>query len=45
VTLGQLKTLFMLRGEGPVSIGRIAETFGIGAAAASGYAPGPRITG
>lgn len=37
VTLGQLKTLFMLRGEGPLSIGRIAESFGIGAAAASGY--------
>ncbi len=37
VTLGQLKTLFMLRREGPLSIGRIAETSGIGAAAASGY--------
>ena len=37
VTLGQLKTLFMLRSEGPLSIGRIAEAFGIGAAAASGY--------
>ena len=37
VTLGQLKTLFMLRGGGPLSIGRIAESFGIGAAAASGY--------
>lgn len=37
VTLGQLKTLFMLRGEGPMSIGRIAESQGIGAAAASGY--------
>jgi DNA-binding MarR family transcriptional regulator len=37
VTLGQLKTLFMLRGQGPLSIGHIAEAFGIGAAAASGY--------
>lgn len=37
VTLGQLKTLFMLRSEGPLSIGHIAEAFGIGAAAASGF--------
>lgn len=37
ITLGQLKTLFMLRAQGPLSIGRIAEAFGIGAAAASGY--------
>jgi DNA-binding MarR family transcriptional regulator len=37
VTLGQLRTLFMIRNEGPVSIGRIAESMGIGAAAASGY--------
>jgi DNA-binding MarR family transcriptional regulator len=37
ITLGQLKTLFMLRAQGPLAIGRIAETFGIGAAAASGY--------
>lgn len=37
ITLGQLKTLFMLRARGPLSIGRIAEEFGIGAAAASGY--------
>lgn len=37
MTFGQLKTLFMLRREGPLSIGHIAESFGIGAAAASGY--------
>lgn len=37
ITLGQLRTLFMIRSEGPISIGRIAESFGIGAAAASGY--------
>jgi DNA-binding MarR family transcriptional regulator len=37
MTLGQLRTLFMIRSEGPVSIGRIAESIGIGAAAASGY--------
>ncbi|MGI8927840.1 MAG: MarR family winged helix-turn-helix transcriptional regulator [Candidatus Limnocylindrales bacterium] len=37
ITLGQLKTLFMIRAQGPRSIGRIAEAFGIGAAAASGY--------
>jgi DNA-binding MarR family transcriptional regulator len=37
ITLGQLKTLFMLRSEGAVSIGHLAESFGIGAAAASGY--------
>ena len=37
LTFGQLKTLFMLRRDGPLSIGRIAECFGIGAAAASGY--------
>jgi DNA-binding MarR family transcriptional regulator len=37
VTLGQLRTLFMVRSEGPISIGRLAESFGIGAAAASGY--------
>lgn len=37
ITIGQLKTLFMLRRQGPLSIGRVAEMFGIGAAAASGY--------
>jgi DNA-binding MarR family transcriptional regulator len=37
LTFGQLKTLFMLRRDGPLSIGRVAEAFGIGAAAASGY--------
>lgn len=37
VTLGQLKTLFMLRRYGPQPIGRIAQSCGIGAAAASGY--------
>lgn len=37
VTLGQLRTLFMIRSEGPVSIGRIADSFAIGAPAASGY--------
>lgn len=37
ITLGQLKTLFMIRARGPLPIGRIAEAFGIGAAAASGY--------
>lgn len=37
ITIGQLKTLFTLRRHGPLSIGRVAEMFGIGAAAASGY--------
>jgi len=37
ITLGQLRTLFTIRSDGPLSIGRIAESFGIGAAAASGY--------
>ena len=37
ITVGQLKTLFMLRTDGPQAIGRIAEILGIGAAAASGY--------
>lgn len=37
LTFGQLKTLVMLRRDGPLSIGRIAESFDIGAAAASGY--------
>ena len=35
--MGQLTTLFMLRRGGPMSVGRIAESLGIGAAAASGY--------
>jgi DNA-binding MarR family transcriptional regulator len=37
ITIGQLRTLFTLRRQGPLSIGRVAEMFGIGAAAASGY--------
>jgi DNA-binding MarR family transcriptional regulator len=37
VTLGQLRTLFMIRREGPLSISRVAESVGVGAAAASGF--------
>lgn len=37
VTLGQLRTLFMIRREGPLSIGLVAESLGVGAAAASGF--------
>lgn len=38
LTLGQLRILFMIRADGPLSIGGIAEMFGVGQAAASGFA-------
>jgi DNA-binding MarR family transcriptional regulator len=38
LTLGQLRVLLMIRAGGPLSIGRIARSFGIGLAAASGLA-------
>jgi DNA-binding MarR family transcriptional regulator len=38
LTLGQLRLLFVIRRDGPLTMGRMAEMFAIGQAAATGFA-------